>query len=129
MPTSYPEVLEQSDESGDKDNASESWAFEHHAGRHRTSGRAAQKRKLLAPMGAFCRDSAIKKRKRRNTNSGTRSASRKSGKKNRVNVNPAAKNTSLITLATVLLDGEDDSPNIRICLSKIHKAEKIELSK
>ena len=74
-------------------------------------------------------DNIIKKPKRRNTNSQTRSTSRKSCKKNRVNVNPAAKNTTLITPATVLLDDGDDSPNMRICLSKIHKAEKIELSK
>nr|ACE95183.1 TRAUCO [Pinus radiata] len=118
---------DQSDESGYKDNASEDTV----ATKFRTSGMAdeAQKRKLLAPMwgwGAFCRDTVIKKPRRRNTN-----ASRKSGKKNMVNVNPAAKDTTLITPAPRLLDDEDkdDNPNMRICLSKIHKAKKIELSK
>lgn len=128
---------EQGEESGYNDNASEPPGFEQDEVKDeenlvltnpKTPGRATQKRKSLAAMGAFGGDTVIKKPKRKNTNVWTKSTSRKWGKKNRANGNPAAEDTAFITPVPRLPDKVDDTPDMRICLSKIHKAEKIELS-
>lgn len=128
---------EQGEESGYNDNASEPPGFEQDEVKDeenlvltnpKTSGRATQKRKSLAAMGAFGGDTVIKKPKRKNTNVWTKSTSRKWSKKNRANGNPAAEDTAFITPVPRLPDKVDDTPDMKICLSKIHKAEKIELS-
>lgn len=128
---------EQGEESGYNDNASEPLGFEQDEVKDeenlvltnpKTSGRATQKRKSLAAMGAFGGDTVIKKPKRKNTNVWTKSTSRKWSKKNRANGNPAAEDTAFITPVPRLPDKVDDTPDMKICLSKIHKAEKIELS-
>ncbi|KAH9303039.1 hypothetical protein KI387_014622, partial [Taxus chinensis] len=90
-----------------------------------------QKRKSLASMGAFGESSgsASKKAKKKNTNVWAKSSSRKGGKKNRAgNGTVAAEDTVNITPVVRVPDKVDDSPDLRICLSKIYKAEKVELS-
>uniref|UniRef100_A0A0D6QRR8 B30.2/SPRY domain-containing protein n=1 Tax=Araucaria cunninghamii TaxID=56994 RepID=A0A0D6QRR8_ARACU len=92
-------------------------------------GKGTQKRKSLAAMGAFGEPGA-KKPKKKSTNVWSKGSSRKGGKKNRGSNNGtlASEDTVNITPVSRLPDKVDDSSDMRICLSKIYKAEKVELS-
>uniref|UniRef100_A0A0C9S669 TSA: Wollemia nobilis Ref_Wollemi_Transcript_11699_1872 transcribed RNA sequence n=1 Tax=Wollemia nobilis TaxID=56998 RepID=A0A0C9S669_9CONI len=92
-------------------------------------GKGTQKRKSLAAMGAFGEPGA-KKPKKKSTNVWSKGSSRKGGKKNRGSNNGtlAAEDTVNITPVSRLPDKVDDSSDMRICLSKIYKAEKVELN-
>eukprot|EP01018_Ginkgo_biloba_P031854 Gb_16053 [translate_table: standard] len=132
---------EQGEESGYNDNVSE--PLQEEQGIHqdkekdaeklvpsnlKTPGRGAQKRKSLSSMGAFGGESGTKKPKKKNTNVWTKTSSRKGGKKNKSNGTTAVEDTAFITPVPRLPDKMDDSPDMRICLSKTYKAEKVELS-
>lgn len=78
-----------------------------------------------------------KKSKKKNTNVWTRPTSRKGKKKNKNNGNGNGSNANketesvdkvLITPVLKFPDKNDDSPDMKICLSKVYKAEKVELS-
>lgn len=70
-----------------------------------------------------------KKPKKKSSNVWTKSTSRKSKKKTKPNSAPQApEDTVLITPIARFPDKSDDSPANPICLSRVHKAEKVELS-
>ncbi|GLT74857.1 hypothetical protein SLA2020_466230 [Shorea laevis] len=71
-----------------------------------------------------------KKSKKKNNNVWVTKTSRKGKKKSKVNNQNAgaAEDTVLITPAPRLPDKGDDSPDMKICLSKVYKAEKVELT-
>ncbi|XAR54298.1 hypothetical protein NMG60_11029361 [Bertholletia excelsa] len=73
--------------------------------------------------------STAKKSKKKGNNVWTKSNSRK-GKKKAKNNNQAAQaeETVLITPIPRFPDKTDDTPDMKICLSKVYKAEKVELS-
>ncbi|GAB4856022.1 hypothetical protein Ancab_024661 [Ancistrocladus abbreviatus] len=70
------------------------------------------------------------KKKSKNNNVWTKPTSRKGKKKTKNNNNsgPKPEDKVLITPVPRLPDKNDDSSDMKICLSKIHKAEKVELS-
>lgn len=78
-----------------------------------------------------------KKSKKKNTNVWTRPTSRKGKKKSKINGNGNGSNANketesadkvLITPVLRFPDKNDDSPDMKICLSKVYKAEKVEVS-
>lgn len=78
-----------------------------------------------------------KKSKKKNTNVWTRPTSRKGKKKSKTNGNGNGNNGNkeaesadkvLITPVLKFPDKNDDSPDMKICLSKVYKAEKVEVS-
>lgn len=78
-----------------------------------------------------------KKSKKKNTNVWTRPTSRKGKKKSKNNGNGNGNNGNkeaesadkvLITPVLKFPDKNDDSPDMKICLSKVYKAEKVEVS-
>lgn len=70
------------------------------------------------------------KKKSKNNNVWTKPTSRKGKKKTKNNntAAPKAEDTVLITPVPRFPDKNDDSPDMKICLSKVYKAEKVELS-
>ncbi|KAI0527343.1 hypothetical protein KFK09_002943 [Dendrobium nobile] len=72
---------------------------------------------------------AAKKQKKKSNNVWSKSTSRKGKKKGKLNSTPQApEDTVLITPIARFPDKSDDSPNATICLSRVYKAEKVELS-
>lgn len=73
---------------------------------------------------------AAKKSKKKNNNVWVTKTSRKGKKKNKANNQNAAsaEDTVLITPVPRFPDKGDDTPDMKICLSKVYKAEKVELS-
>ncbi|XP_010269764.1 PREDICTED: protein TRAUCO-like isoform X2 [Nelumbo nucifera] len=71
---------------------------------------------------------AVKKPKKKNNNVWTKSTSRKWKKKSKSNANVTAEDTVLIAPIPRFPDKTDDTPEMKICLSKVYKAEKVELS-
>ncbi|KAG6679245.1 hypothetical protein I3843_14G118100 [Carya illinoinensis] len=71
-----------------------------------------------------------KKSKKKNNNVWATKSTRKGKKKNKSNNlhNAPAEETVLITPIQKFPDKSDDTPDMKICLSKIYKAEKVELS-
>ncbi|OMO70097.1 SPla/RYanodine receptor SPRY [Corchorus olitorius] len=71
-----------------------------------------------------------KKSKKKNNNVWVTKTSRKGKKKNKVNnQNPGnAEDTVMITPVPRFPDKGDDNPDMKICLSKVYKAEKVEVS-
>ncbi|KAL5567093.1 hypothetical protein UlMin_030257 [Ulmus minor] len=70
-----------------------------------------------------------KKSKKKNNNVWVTKSTRKGKKKNKANNNNApVEDTVLITPVPRFPDKNDDSPEMNICLSKVYKAEKVELS-
>ncbi|XP_077218917.1 uncharacterized protein LOC143853081 isoform X2 [Tasmannia lanceolata] len=70
-----------------------------------------------------------KKPKKKNTNTvWTKSISRKGKKKTKPTKPTAAEDTVLTTPVPRFPDKNDDTPDMKICLSKVYKAEKVELS-
>ncbi|GAB2287050.1 hypothetical protein Dimus_021436 [Dionaea muscipula] len=92
------------------------------------SSAEASQPKTLAPMNG---KKSHSKKKSKNNNVWTKPTSRKGkkkgGKGNDPNVSRPV-DTVLITPAPRLPDKSDDSPDLEICLSKVYKAEKVELS-
>ncbi|XP_068660439.1 protein TRAUCO [Aristolochia californica] len=93
-------------------------------------------RKKQKPLASFASPSPAsttppnkiaKKTKKKNANVWTKSTSRK-GKKKSKTPNGNHEDAVLITPIHRFPDKSDDSPDLPICLSKIHKAEKVELS-
>ncbi|KAK6937174.1 SPRY domain [Dillenia turbinata] len=71
-----------------------------------------------------------KKSKKKSNNVWTKSTSRKGKKKTKTNTqNVAVEDTVLITPIPRFPDKTDDTSDMKICLSKVYKAEKVELSK
>lgn len=72
---------------------------------------------------------SLKKSKKKNNNVWATKSTRKGKKKNKNNNhNAPAEDTVLITPVPRFPDKNDDNPDIKICLSKVYKAEKVELS-
>ncbi|XP_020598517.1 protein TRAUCO [Phalaenopsis equestris] len=72
---------------------------------------------------------AAKKPKKKSNNVWTKSTSRKGKKKSKLNSTPQApEDTVLITPIARFPDKSDDFPDAKICLSRVYKAEKVELS-
>ncbi|KAK8953501.1 hypothetical protein KSP40_PGU011204 [Platanthera guangdongensis] len=70
-----------------------------------------------------------KKPKKKSNNVWTKSTSRKGKKKGKLNSTPQApEDTVLITPIARFPEKSDDSPDAAICLSRVYKAEKVELS-
>ncbi|PON89142.1 Concanavalin A-like lectin [Trema orientale] len=70
-----------------------------------------------------------KKSKKKNNNVWVTKSTRKGKKKNKGNNhNAPVEDTVLITPVPRFPDKSDDTPDMRICLSKVYKAEKVELS-
>ncbi|EXB93331.1 Set1/Ash2 histone methyltransferase complex subunit ASH2 [Morus notabilis] len=70
-----------------------------------------------------------KKSKKKNNNVWVTKSTRKGKKKNKANNhNAATEDTVMIAPVTRFPDKSDDTPEMRICLSKVYKAEKVELS-
>ena len=70
-----------------------------------------------------------KKSKKKNNNVWVTKSTRKGKKKNKGNNNNApVEDTVLITPVPRFPDKSDDTPDMQICLSKVYKAEKVELS-
>ncbi|KAF3452511.1 hypothetical protein FNV43_RR02944 [Rhamnella rubrinervis] len=70
-----------------------------------------------------------KKSKKKNNNVWVTKSTRKGKKKNKTNNhNGPAEDTVLITPVQRFPDKSDDMPDLQICLSKVYKAEKVELS-
>lgn len=70
-----------------------------------------------------------KKSKKKNNNVWVTKSTRKGKKKNKANNhNGPAEDTVLITPVQRFPDKSDDTPEMQICLSKVYKAEKVELS-
>lgn len=70
-----------------------------------------------------------KKSKKKNNNVWVTKSTRKGKKKSKANNNnAAAEDTVMIAPVTRFPDKTDDTPELRICLSKVFKAEKVELS-
>ncbi|XP_020100253.1 protein TRAUCO [Ananas comosus] len=92
------------------------------------SAAAAAAPPLPAPPSASA--SASKKPKKKSNNVWTKSTSRKGKKKSKPSPHaPAPEDTVLMTpMPRGFPDRSDDSPDARICLSRIYKAEKVELS-
>ncbi|KAF8403772.1 hypothetical protein HHK36_011877 [Tetracentron sinense] len=79
-------------------------------------------------LPATAASTATKKQKKKN-NVWTKSTSRKGKKKSKSNGNHAtSEDTVLITPIPRFPDKTDDTPDMNICLSKVYKAEKVELS-
>ncbi|PKA46407.1 hypothetical protein AXF42_Ash020298 [Apostasia shenzhenica] len=107
-----------------------------------SSGEEPSARKKQKPLSAFSEEqnslppprpsngsSASKKSKKKSNNVWCKSTSRKGKKKAKLNSTPhAPEDTVLITPITRFPDKSDDSPDAHICLSRIYKAEKVELS-
>ncbi|XP_057955501.1 protein TRAUCO isoform X2 [Malania oleifera] len=71
----------------------------------------------------------VKKAKKKNSNVWTKSTSRKGKKKSKPNNNNVpAEDTVLITPVPRFPDKNDDTSDMKICLSKVYKAERVELS-
>ncbi|PIA48346.1 hypothetical protein AQUCO_01400744v1 [Aquilegia coerulea] len=72
----------------------------------------------------------LKKPQKKNNNVWTKPKSRKGKKKSKLNNNNgiAKEESVLITPISKFPDRSDDSPDMKICLSKVYKAEKVELS-
>ncbi|ERN17586.1 hypothetical protein AMTRI_Chr13g92270 [Amborella trichopoda] len=85
-----------------------------------------QKRKSLSSIDSSFKTEPAKRSKKRN-NVWAKSSSRKGGKKGKTNGN-LADDTAYITPVPRFPDKIDDSRDLKICLSKIYKAEKVELS-
>ncbi|XP_043690497.1 protein TRAUCO-like [Telopea speciosissima] len=82
----------------------------------------------LTPPTAPALPTTIKKAKKKNNNVWSTS-SRKYKKKSKSNANPVtAENNVFIAPLARFPDKTDDTPDIKICLSKVYKAEKVELS-
>ncbi|XP_010279494.1 PREDICTED: protein TRAUCO-like isoform X2 [Nelumbo nucifera] len=89
---------------------------------------AAPKATPPAQPTAAAPTTAVKKPKKKNNNVWTKST-RKSKKKSKTNAhNVANEDTVLITPIARFPDKNDDTPEMKICLSKVYKAEKVELS-
>ncbi|KAK9273302.1 hypothetical protein L1049_018109 [Liquidambar formosana] len=72
---------------------------------------------------------SAKKAKKKNNNVWTKPTSRKGKKKGKANNNNVTtEDTVLITPIPRFPDKSDDTPDMKICLSKVYKAEKVELS-
>ncbi|KAA8528072.1 hypothetical protein F0562_035059 [Nyssa sinensis] len=72
---------------------------------------------------------AIKKSKKKSNNVWTKPTSRKGKKKTKnINQNAQTEDTVLITPIPRFPDKTDDTSDMKICLSKVYKAEKVELS-
>lgn len=82
--------------------------------------------KSTAPIAS----GGTKKSKKKGNNVWVTKTSRKGKKKSKVNNqnSAVAEDTVLITPAPRLPDKGDDTPDLKICLSKVYKAEKVELS-
>ncbi|KAI9196036.1 hypothetical protein LWI28_020422 [Acer negundo] len=71
-----------------------------------------------------------KKSKKKNNNVWVSKTTRKGKKKNKTNTQnqPSTEDTVLITPVPRLPDKGDDNPDMKICLSKVYKAEKVEIN-
>lgn len=82
-----------------------------------------------AAVGATETPKIAKKAKKKSNNVWTKSTSRKGKKKAKATANNApTEDPVLITPVPRFPDKNDDAPDMKICLSKIYKAEKVELS-
>ena len=82
------------------------------------------------PSSATKTTTTTKKSKKKNNNVWVTKTSRKGKKKSKVNNQNAgnAEDTVLITPVPRFPDKGDDTPDMKICLSKVYKAEKVELT-
>ncbi|XWS73577.1 hypothetical protein CRYUN_Cryun02cG0141000 [Craigia yunnanensis] len=81
-------------------------------------------------LSSATKTTTTKKSKKKNNNVWVTKTSRKGKKKSKVNNQNAgnAEDTVLITPVPRFPDKGDDTPDMKICLSKVYKAEKVELS-
>eukprot|EP00252_Welwitschia_mirabilis_P004595 TRINITY_DN1490_c0_g1_i3.p1 TRINITY_DN1490_c0_g1~~TRINITY_DN1490_c0_g1_i3.p1 ORF type:complete len:458 (+),score=105.75 TRINITY_DN1490_c0_g1_i3:132-1505(+) len=88
------------------------------------------KRKSMASILTPTSGEPSKKTKKKSNNVWNAKTSKKGGKKNKVTSNNVAisKDLAFITAVHRVPDKADDSSNMKICLSKVNKAERIELS-
>nr|XP_019705994.1 LOW QUALITY PROTEIN: protein TRAUCO-like [Elaeis guineensis] len=99
----------------------------------------ASARKKQKPLSSFTSPSpaalpptasaaAAKKPKKKNNNVWTKSTSRKGKKKSKAITHAGPEDTVLMTPMPRFPDKSDDSSDAKICLSRVYKAEKVELS-